>query len=342
METNILKIIIFIICFSFGNTNLQANSAQPGVWNAGGKVFTMIFPEDSATFKKVQMQEERIYMQLYKGYAVVKGWYKFRNTTDEVLNFKMGYPVNGIYSGGEVYLNQIELDSLSSFKIFSENQPLQTILQPNHSDFGNITIFSNNWYAWDMYFAPNQTKEVEVYFIVETNNAGVSKGYNQERHNAFIYLLESGSVWKNPIEKGDFYIQLMDGLTQENVHGMSDYFNMKFNENKQIFWGQKINFSPTIKDNLVITYNERSEDFKFENILKKTDELYQTMEKFSATNFEKLEFSTFETKDPYETETTFWGIFPGLLMMLPFIFSVIFGIFIVIFIIKFFRKKRKP
>ncbi|PHK03737.1 hypothetical protein VF10_38295, partial [Nostoc linckia z13] len=87
-----------------------ANAAQPGIWNAGGKVFTMLYPEDSLSFKKVQMQQERIYIQLYKGFAVVKGTYIFKNTSNENLQFKMGYPVNGIYSGGETDLNQITLD----------------------------------------------------------------------------------------------------------------------------------------------------------------------------------------------------------------------------------------
>lgn len=50
-----------------------ANAAQPGIWNAGGTVYTMLYPEDAITFKKVQMQQERIFIQLYKGFAVVKG-----------------------------------------------------------------------------------------------------------------------------------------------------------------------------------------------------------------------------------------------------------------------------
>ena len=132
----ISKLFAIILLF-FGVAKTFANSAQPGIWSAGGKVFTMLYPEDSATFKKVQMQEERIFIQLYKGFAVVKGWYQFRNTKNETLNFKMGYPVNGIFSGGETHLNQITLDSLSSFRIFSQQKPLEILLQPNKKDFGN-------------------------------------------------------------------------------------------------------------------------------------------------------------------------------------------------------------
>lgn len=95
----------------------RANVTQPGIWNAGGTVFTMLFAEDSSTFKKVQMQEEQIYIKLYKGFAVVKATYLFKSTSTDMLQFKMGSPVNGIYSRGSDIQNHIVLDSLSAFKI---------------------------------------------------------------------------------------------------------------------------------------------------------------------------------------------------------------------------------
>lgn len=170
-----------------------ANAAQPGIWNAGGTVYTMLYPEDANTFKKIQMQQERIFIQLYKGFAVVKGTYVFKNTTNEHLQFKMGYPINGIYSGGENDLNQIILDSLSQFKIKANNKWL-LLEKENHPDINNntqnINAFSDNWKVWQMQFAPNEIQKVEVYFIVNTNEARIRKGYNIEKRNAFIYDTE--------------------------------------------------------------------------------------------------------------------------------------------------------
>src|SRR5690606_7174654 len=188
-----LIIVIFLIALT-SSQKVFANASQPGVWNAGGTVYTMLYPEDSLTFKKVQMQQERIYIQLYKGYAVVKGEYIFKNTTSEKLNFKMGYPVNGIYSGGSVDLNQVQIDKLNQFKIKANESWLPLVEQQN-GEYGKIYSFGDNWKVWQMEFLPDETKTVQVYFIVNTNNGTVSKGYNRERKNAFIYLLESGSVW---------------------------------------------------------------------------------------------------------------------------------------------------
>src|SRR5690606_22426617 len=258
----LLAIAILLITI-VSSQKVLANASQPGVWNAGGTVFTMLYPEDSLTFKKVQMQQERIYIQLYKGYAVVKGVYLFRNTTNEKLNFKMGYPINGVYYGGNVDLNQITLDSLNQFKIKAKNEWLPLLEQQN-GDYGKISSFSDNWKVWEMAFAHEESQTVEVYFIVNTNNAGIQKGYNNERKNAFIYLLESGSVWHQPIEQGNFYVQLMDGLTTADINGISQSFGFRYNATHQLFAGTKTRFSPTPKDNLVVTYHEHNEHFVFD------------------------------------------------------------------------------
>lgn len=309
-----------------------ANAAQPGIWNAGGTVFTMLYPEDSATFKKVQMQQERIYIQLYKGYAVVKGTYLFRNTTSEKLNFKMGYPVNGIYYGGDADLNQVTLDSLSRFKIRAKNEWLPLQEKPN-AEYGNITNFSENWKVWDMDFVPNESQTVEVYFIVNTNEAGVRSGYNYERKNAFIYLLESGSVWKNPIERGNFYLQLMDGLAPKDVRGLSSGFGFRYNKTHQLYAGSKTNFSPTPKDNLIVSYYKPNENFLFETIISESESLFAKIDELSTMPLQDLAYTEVEIRDPYELRSTFWGAFPGLLTSFVIFAPLIVGAIVVVIII---------
>lgn len=346
MKTILHKILgtAFLLMAVVFSKKAFANAAQPGIWNAGGTVFTMLYPEDSLTFKKVQMQQERIYIQLYKGYAVVKGTYLFRNTTGEKLNFKMGYPVNGIYSGGDVDLNEVKLDSLSQFKIRAKDEWLSLQEKPNR-EYDNIIAFSDNWKVWDMAFAPNESQKVEVYFIVNTNEAGVRSGYNNERKNAFIYLLESGSVWHQPIEKGNFYVQLMDGLTPKDVQGLSSGFGFQYNETQQLYSGTKNNFSPTHKDNLIATYYERNEHFVFDKALVQTENLFAKIDELSNLPLETLTYTETEIGDPYEVETTFWGSFPALLTLFvifaPFIIGFIVVVIIIWAIVKWNKIRRK-
>ena len=338
----LIGIAIFLIAVTPSQKAL-ANASQPGVWNAGGTVFTMLYPEDSLTFKKVQMQQERIYIQLYKGYVVVKGVYLFRNTTNEKLNFKMGYPVNGIYSGGDIDLNQITLDSLSRFKIKTKNEWLPLLEQQN-GDYGKISSFSDNWKVWNMMFAPNESQMVEVYFIVNTNEAKVTRGYESERRNAFVYLLESGSVWKNPIEKGSFYVQLMDGLTAENVQGISQGFGFRYNETNKVYFGTKTNLSPTPKDNLVVTYYKLNENFSFKIVISKSDSLFAEMDKWSSFPLESLAYTEIETGNPYKVKRTFLGSFPELIklfvMVAPFIVVLLFLTIFIWALIKWVKIKK--
>ncbi|MCB0513369.1 MAG: hypothetical protein KDC60_02955 [Bacteroidetes bacterium] len=340
---SVLAVAFFLITI-VSSQKLFANAAQPGIWNAGGTVFTMLYPEDSLTFKKVQMVEEKIYIQLYKGYAVVKGEYIFKNTTSEKLNFKMGYPVNGIYSGGGVDLNQVQIDSVSSFKI-KANEVWLPLVEQQNGEYGNINNFGDNWKVWQMDFLPDETKTVQVYFIVNTNNGIVRKGYEKESYNAFIYLLESGSVWKHPIEKGNFYVQLMDGLQEKDVKGLSDNFDFQYNEIEHIFWGNKTNFFPTPKDNLIVTYSNRIENFQYENSIAQSENLFTKIDELSNKNLQSLNYTTVSSKNPYEVESTLSGSFPGLLTLFviyaPFIIGIIVVAIIIWAIVKWRKIKRK-
>ncbi len=347
MKTIIHKFLVTTLFLIVVATSQKvfANASQPGVWNAGGTVYTMLYPEDNLKFKKVQMVEEKIYIQLYKGYAVVKGTYLFRNTIKETLNFKMGYPVNGIYSGGAVDLNQVKIDSLSQFKIRANELWLPLVEEPN-PDYGKINSFSDNWKVWEMAFAPEESQTVEVYFIVNTNNASIQKGYNNERKNAFIYLLESGSVWHQPIEQGCFYVQLMDGLTTEDINGISQGFGFRYNETHQLFVGTKAHFSPTPKDNLVVTYHKRNEHFVFDKALVQTESLFAKIDDLSLMSLETLTYTEIQTGDPYEVESTFLGYVPMLLTLFviyaPFIIGFIVVVIVIWAVVKWIRiRKRK-
>lgn len=311
--------------------SVEGNASQPGIWNGGGTVFTMLYPKDSLTFKKVQMQEERIYIQLYKGYAVVKGTYLFRNTTDEALDFKMGYPVNGIFYGGDSEQNEVILDSLSRFKIRAKENWLP-LLQEAHPKLdlpSETTVsFGDNWKVWEMAFSPSESQVVEVYFIVNTNEARVQKGYNIEQRNAFIYLLESGNVWHQPIEKGHFYVQFMNDLGNTDISGISPGFEFVYNERHRLFAGSKSNFSPTPKDNLIVTYHAYNPDFTFDKIIAQADSLFSEIDLFSRLSFNQLTYGPVDTGDPYAVDSTLLGYLPGILTLLVLFSPTIIGLII--------------
>lgn len=316
-----------------------SNVSQPGIYNAGGTSFSMLFPDDSLSYKKVQMQSETIFTQLYKGFAVVKGTYKMVNTSTDSLKFTMGYPVNGIYNGGEVNLNQVQLDSLYKFKIKTNGKELTTNEKIIGDSNQTQTFQNENWFTWEIAFNPKESKDVEVYFLVNTNEAGITKGYTNERKNAFIYLLESGSVWKQPIEKGNFIIELKDNIKLEDVSGISSHFNFQTDATEKILVGTKTNFSPTPKDNLIITYYKHQPDFHFESKLLQSEELFEEIDAFSKENLPQ-NLKAYEAKNPYEVQPDFWSFLPGLLIFAAIISPFILVLFLIIVIYKIIKKKR--
>ena len=310
---------------------LCSNVSQPGVYNSGGMAFTMLFPEDSLAYKKVQMQEEKIYMKLYKGYAVVKGTYKMVNTTSEKLSFKMGYPIKGIYNGGAAELDQVSLDSIYKFKV-KTNQKEVAIDQVFYEQNDPVISFSHdNWLAWQMDFLPNESIEVAVYFIVNTNSGKITKGYNKKCTNTFIYLLESGSVWKQPIVKGDFIVELKDNLSLEAIDGISEHFNFKMHPSQMILYGQKNNFSPTPKDNLIISYYKTMEVFDFQKIIKNEKQLYDAIDNLSQKTT-PANLKGYTAVNPYEVSASLFGYFPIVLTMvliyLPYLLMIVLGGFV--------------
>lgn len=321
------KIIQFTLAFCM-LILFSSNVSQPGIYNSGGMAFTMLFPEDSLAYKKIQMQEEKIHIQLYKGFAVVKGVYKMVNTSNEKLSFKMGYPIKGIYNGGDSDLNQVQLDSIYKFKVKSNYKDLKIDVKLQDEMDNVITFNNDNWLTWQMDFAPNETNLIEVYFIVNTNNAQVARGYNRKETNTFIYLLESGSVWKQPIEKGTFIIELKDNLKVEDLDGISEHFNFKKDPSRNILIGTKVKFSPTPNDNLIITYFQNLESFDFHSILNEESILYVSIDELSQKEI-PLKLMEYEAQNPYELKATALGYFP---IVLTYIFiygpMVLIGVFV--------------
>ena len=260
------------------------------------------------------------------------------NTSKEKLSFKMGYPINGIYNGGEIDLNQVQLDSLYKFKVKSNDKEL-SIDKAVFEDSDNVMVFNNeNWLTWQMDFLPNQTNNVEVYFIVNTNQGQVTQGYNQKDTNTFIYLLESGSVWKQPIEKGNFIIELKDDLKLEDIDGISNHFNFKKHPTLNILFGNKNNFSPTPKDNLIITYFKTLESFNFEKVLANESQLFSTIDVLSIKEI-PANLLVYEAQDPLKVEASALGYFP-MIVTLAIIYGpfILIGIFLIL-MIRFIYKK---
>ncbi len=283
-------------------SELSANVAQPGIWQAGGAgAFTLLFPEDIVAFRQVQMVEERIYIQLHQGFAVVRGDYWLHNTSDEELSFKMGYPLNGIIDRSpSSYRNEIVLDSLHAFQVLLADQLIETSLVGENS---TVYHSPSKWYAWPIEFAPDQTLKLQVYFLVNTNQASILSGYDRDEYNAFIYLVESGISWQPPIGKGQIVIQTADGLSLKDIHGLEYTERFIADQQQQLLIWQFEQLTPSSDDNVLLTYGHRNDNFDFPSVVRHAENYFDAVQGLAKITWHEQSGDSVSYRSVYEVDT---------------------------------------
>lgn len=310
---------------------LFANASAPGFWNAGAaQKFSLLFPKDRTAYQMLEMAKEQVSIDLYKGYAVVQGKYWMYNHSDERLKLNIGYPINSdknYWIDSSHVQVDIQLDSLYELEVFVEGRQL-----PHQ-------LYHGNWHIWENEFEAKDTTLIVVRFIVNTNEAYVSRGYAGDNTNCFVYLLESGASWDFPIGKGEIRVRL-NNIPFESFKGIHprDAFST---DSLGIFRYTFEGMIPKVEDNILIAYSERLEEFEFEEIRKKKDALFTSIKSFSIMPLHEKDMKTFLSENPFRVESG-----TSFLLNLVFFFAFypeIVGliIFVLIFFLFWFFVQRK-
>jgi hypothetical protein len=307
-----------------------SNSAQPGLWSAGGGGgFTLLFPEDSSSFQKIQMLKEIVSIQLYKGFAVVKGQYWMQNDEQDTIRMTAGYPINSFMDKAQgTKRSEIYFDELYQMKVSMNSESVPLLKDKGENEWNND---AENWYLWEACFNPDTVTLIEVYFIVNTNDATVRKGYSKSQLNGFIYLLESGASWKPPIGNGKILIQLMDNMGLDDIHGAIPDSAFRYDEKSKILKMEFQDLIPTAEDNIVITYNEKNPNFDFSAVLAQKDNFYGTIDELSTRELTEKDFIPMKFNDPYEIASDFgWGGNSNFwVITLPILLVALFGVLLI-------------
>jgi hypothetical protein len=335
-----MKTRILFICLTLLSLKGFSDSAMPGVWVAGGtRKLTLLYPEDSIAYNKIQMKKELVSIQLYKGYAVVKGEYWMYNDTKDTFRIKTGYPLNS-ESDGKIVQSML-FDSLSQLQVLVDGQPAKIISAPiNFTDTVKKNYEYLNWYVWLTTFKPKGYTKIDVYFIVNTNYASITGGgYNRADYNGFIYILESGSTWKQPIEQGAVIVQLMDDIKIADIHGVNPQTIFAYNEPNQLLKYTFNNLSPTPDNNIIITYSNDLSNFDFGAVVKNKQSCFKAIDSLSHINLAILSFKPMSFN--YPTHIPHSGVNPLILFFGLCIGGVFLVIVIIIIAIILIRKRLK-
>ena len=259
------------------------------------------------------MKRERVSILLYPGFAIVKGEYWMQNDTDSTLTIKTGYPINSSAESNDHTLMQVSFEELYGLKVLVND--LETPLLQEQKD--------ENWYVWNNTFIKKSTTKITVYFLMDTNQAQVLQGYTKDYSNGFVYLLETGAIWKQPIVEGEIRLQTKGDLKIKKFRGVFPQEFFQLNDSQQILRGQFTNLSPVPENNIVISYGKRLDNFDFKQILDSQSKYFLEVDALSQMDLDALEFASYSFNNPFEIPA-FDGVRPtGLFSWITLIFYAV-------------------
>ncbi|MFN8297944.1 MAG: hypothetical protein U0T75_02470 [Chitinophagales bacterium] len=332
-----MKLSRLLLLFLFVPLVAFSNSAMPGFWSGGAAgEFYPLYKEDSIHLGKIQMQSEEILVHLYPGFAVVKGTYHMLNTTNEPVTLHTGYPVNGHLSNREVY--SVQLSDIYGLKVLVNDSVVAGNKQQSNSDEISDDIFrsSSNWYVWQMTYAPKAITTITVYFMVNTQNAVLRKGYDRKEGNAFTYVLESGRAWKDSIGDGTISVFLKGEVGVRDIFGIIPQGRVLGNDT--FLYYQFKNLEPSDTDNLIIWYKQIGAAINFDSVAHDSVKWYAAMDLpvLRPATSQLIVVKAFDFKVSQLGSTVI-----GLVMLAVVALPILLGLLIVGLIVWYVVKRRK-
>lgn len=315
------------------NQTVFANSAQPGIFEAGGAgTLSLLYPEDPSAFERIRMVKENVSVLLYPHYAVIRGEYWLKNESADTLNITTGYPINSMYEtkGGDAH--SIWFDSLYALRVRVNGREVDL----------ELSELDDNWYVWNTEYLPGANVQVEVYFIVNTAESNTREGYSNKRRNGFMYLLETGAHWKPPIGEGNVCIALRGGVKAEDIFGVLPDSSLKWNATEGLLRYTFRNLFPTPEHNIVLTYGDASNAPPFADALINKDKLFVEVDALATQELNSMQWQDEPFGDP--TQINEMGEITKFLIGVLVGFIVLVGliVFLVIYLIKKSRRRTPP
>jgi hypothetical protein len=343
------KIIFFIIIF-FSIAEISFAVPESGIWHSGGIGNYSLLSIDSISASRIQLQKEKVLIQLYPGFAVVKATYWINNTTNDTITIKSGFPVNSEYDGNyqykisdkhSYYNGQMAYQLCKVF--FEDSYSLKIIADGDSAKLSRDTITTEpnastiqEWYIWKNTFLPHRVSKIEIYSIVETNNSEMTDSWSKSSSNVFVYILQSGLFRKAPIESGDIAIQFMEE-TNNNIHGIAPDNLFQIDETNTICYYHFSNFIPADNPNIVLSYGKSIDYFDFSGICNSSSAYFSEIDKIDIKSCKSLRFKPFHPGNPFDFDSEIDDPILQFLLIIVVVLALI--IFIILGVVGVFKPK---
>lgn len=336
------KILFLILLFILPSTSKAQTASVPGFYRTGGGAnIVHFFARDSIYRDKIQLKSQEIKVLLYKGFAVVKAEYLMSNLNSKNTQLKIAIPINSYY--GQKEINSIHYEDIYKLKVLVNNKEIKTEKQEQGEALTTQFKFmdvQSDWYYWEMDFPAEKTSKITLYYVVNTNEGFLQKGYGSDKDNGFSFLSETGKIWAKSIDKSTIYIKLMEGLKWKDIIGIYPFDTFKTDSKTQMIYQSK-NIDPDYQHNILIRYKRNKEKIDFDKIQKDVKKYYQILDEtnlkeINTKNFKKALAKDFKVKSWWAGSTAFI-----LMMLLTFGMPLMILILGIVFIRHLIKKKKQ-
>lgn len=228
--------------------------ANGGYFGEGSVAQGHLYLMDSA---QIQIVDEKLDINLRRGFADVTVVYKMKNTGDSI-NAKFGFP-SLVFNEEEIKKQEILRYSIEENKkplkaVFTKGKEKVTWFKvpTNYMGYEGTELDLHpflNWYFSNLQFKKNEEKTIRIQYMANYQNLGFFVSSDTKgSQSVFHYLLSFGATWKGPIKKGKVVIHAQSvDPDRVNIEPSG-----RFKKDGRDFVWNFSGLEPTGKDNLVV------------------------------------------------------------------------------------------
>lgn len=310
---------------------LAQEQTTQDLWNTGAVGQVMPMDEIPVVEQGVSLTSERVWVDLFPGFGVVRSVFRFSNQTDMPIRVKTGYPVRGQFPTTIPAL--AHFDDARGLKISVDGQTIATRREEGRSNGHDPNPFT--YQVWDQTFPPDSVTTIMVESVVPTQFSRLASGEKFATGNALGISLQGAEAWDGPVGQLQVLIRLNGRLMLADIRGLVP--DSAFIGNLGHLQLDKTNLEPGPKDNMIVWYNGAAADYPFEKkVTPMLEPLRVSMDTFPVTAFNDPAFQQIRRND--------FDLAAGGLTLAGILYFIMFfapWVILIWFVVSMLRGKRK-
>lgn len=276
---------------------------EPGIHSSGGLVsFSFI---EKRLFKPdtIELIDEKVWIQVYQGFAVVRAEYRIANLSDDTLEIDGWMPAHNCERAQSGFFGCCEIcfhDS-TQFAVYQDSEECEVLRVPRSMSESYSPV--TKWNYWQNKISPNSETVVSIYSIVETCGSLIIDGWSQSNENILVYHNIPNSIPTFNSHPIMYVIQLMDNLNLDDVWGANPQVGYVDISNQLIIYHISPDSSLSPRQALILCHKQETSTCKFLSAINNSELYFEKIRKFSQSSLTK-KLTPHSFSNPFKFESS--------------------------------------